>query len=40
MARLVSWKRAKKLHPQSKPVLAFVPQDNTAHCSSKGGMKP
>jgi uncharacterized protein DUF5678 len=23
------WKRAKKLHPQSKPVLAFVPKDDT-----------
>jgi hypothetical protein len=23
------WKRAKKLHPQGKPVLAFVPKDDT-----------
>ena len=23
------WKRAKKLHPQANPVLAFVPKDDT-----------
>jgi hypothetical protein len=23
------WKRAKRLHPQGKPVLAFVPKDDT-----------
>jgi hypothetical protein len=33
------WKRAKKLYPQRKPVLAFVPTDDTGCYSSKREMK-
>jgi hypothetical protein len=33
------WRRAKKLYPQRKPVLAFVPTDDTRCYSSKKEMK-
>jgi len=33
------WKRAKKVHPQKKPVLAFVPKDDILCYSSKREMK-
>ncbi len=33
------WKRAKKLYPQGKPVLAFVPKSDAMCYSSKRGMK-
>jgi len=36
---LTVWKRAKKLHPQGKPVLAFVPKDDFMCYSSKREMK-
>jgi len=36
---MMVWKRAMKLHPQGKPVLAFVPNDDTMCYSSKGGME-
>ena len=33
------WKRARKLHPRGKPVLAFVPKDDTLYYGSKREMK-
>ena len=33
------WKRAKKLHPERKPVLAFVPKDDTLCYHSRRKMK-
>jgi hypothetical protein len=33
------WRRAKKLHPQRKPVLAFVPTDDILCYGSKREMK-